>query len=252
MVSSTSSTVVTIRMISRGAWRDATLGGHAYAALWVGDSSAPREADRHHDRMRLVGLQLSTLAALAAMHPHARSSGVDYIGVFLAAGASWVALPGPGEAALIAAGISAAHGHLDLSSVVAVAWAGATLGGAAGWLLGVKGGRGLLTAPGPLLALRLALIARGDRFYERYGPVAVLLTPSWIAGIHDMRWSRFLPANAISALAWALSIGLGAYLIGPSITDILADAGLAGELLLGALSVLAAGVVLWRRSHKPA
>jgi membrane protein DedA with SNARE-associated domain len=252
MVSSTSSTVVTIRMISRGAWRDATLGGHAYAALWVGDSSAPREADRHHDRMRLVGLQLSTLAALAAMHPHARSSGVDYIGVFLAAGASWVALPGPGEAALIAAGISAAHGHLDLSSVVAVAWAGATLGGAAGWLLGVKGGRGLLTAPGPLLALRLALIARGDRFYERYGPVAVLLTPSWIAGIHDMRWSRFLPANAISALAWALSIGLGAYLIGPSITDILADAGLAGELLLGALSVLAAGVLLWRRSHKPA
>ncbi|HEY5045825.1 MAG TPA: hypothetical protein VII53_08205 [Solirubrobacteraceae bacterium] len=80
----------------------------------------------------------------------------------------------------------------------------------------------------------------------------MLLTPSWIAGIHDMRWSRFLPANAISALAWALSIGLGAYLIGPSITDILADAGLAGELLLGALSVLAAVLLLWRRFHKSA
>jgi membrane protein DedA with SNARE-associated domain len=202
--------------------------------------------------MRLVGLQLSTLAALAAMHPHARSSGVDYIGLFLASTASWAALPGPGEAALIAAGISAAHGHLDLVSVVAVAWAGATTGGAAGWIVGVKGGRGLLTAAGPLYQLRLALIARGDRFYERYGPLAVLLTPSWIAGIHDMRWSRFLPANAISALAWALSIGLGAYLIGPSITDILADAGLAGELLIGALSVLAAGVLLWRRSYKSA
>jgi hypothetical protein len=32
-----------------------------------------------------------------------------------------------------------------------------------------------------------SLIARGDRFYERYGPVAVLFTPFWIAGIHDMR-----------------------------------------------------------------
>jgi len=198
--------------------------------------------------LRLLGLPLSTLAVLAVLHPHARGPGVDYVGVFLAAGVSWVALPGPGEAALIAAGISAAHGHLDLASVVAVAWAGACVGGTAGWIVGLKGGRGLLTASGPLHHLRLALIARGDRFYERYGPVAVLFTPSWIAGIHDMRWSRFLPANAVSALAWALSVGLGAYLVGPSITDIVADAGLAGGLLVGALFVLAVVLVARRRS----
>lgn len=167
--------------------------------------------------------------------------------MFLASVASWVALPGPGEAALIAAGISAAHHHLDLASVVAVAWAGATAGGTVGWIVGVKGGRELLTAAGPLYRLRLALIARGDRFYERYGLVAVLLTPSWIAGIHDMRWSRFLPANAVSALTWALSVGLGAYLIGPSITDIAADAGLAGALLVGTLFVLGLVLVIRRR-----
>ena len=202
--------------------------------------------------MRLVGLPLSTLGVLAILHPHSRHSGVDLVGVFLASAASWAALPGPGEAALIAAGISAAHGHLDLASVVAVAWAGASTGGTAGWIVGVKGGRELLTAAGPLHRLRLALIARGDRFYERYGLVAVLFTPSWIAGIHDMRWSRFLPANAISALTWALSVGLGAYLVGPSITDIAADAGLAGGLLVGALFVLAVVVVVRRRFHKSA
>jgi membrane protein DedA with SNARE-associated domain len=211
-----------------------------------------RETDRHHDGVRLLGLPLSTLAAVTLLHHHPHGPGIDYIGVFLAAGASWMALPGPGEAALIAAGISAAHGHLDLSSVVAVAWAGATTGGAAGWLLGVKGGRGLLTAPGPLLPRRLKLIARGDRFYERYGPVAVLFTPSWIAGIHHMRWSRFLPVNAVSALIWALAFGVGAYLLGPSITDIAADAGLAGQLLLGTLLVLAAVLVAWRRIHRSA
>jgi membrane protein DedA with SNARE-associated domain len=172
--------------------------------------------------------------------------------VFLASGASWALLPGPGEAALIAAGISAAHHHLDLTSVVAVAWAGASTGGTAGWIVGVKGGRELLTAPGPLHRLRLALIARGDRFYERYGLVAVLFTPSWIAGIHDMRGSRFLPANAISALTWALSVGVGAYLLGPSITDIAADAGLAGGALVGALFVLAVVLVVRRRSQKSA
>jgi membrane protein DedA with SNARE-associated domain len=206
-----------------------------------------REAGRHHDGVRLLGLPLSTLVAVTLLHHPPHGPGIDYIGVFLAAGTSWVALPGPGEAALIAAGISAAHGHLDLSSVVAVAWAGATTGGAVGWLLGVRGGRGLLTAPGPLLALRLTLIARGDRFYERYGPVAVLFTPSWIAGIHDMRWSRFLPVNAVSALIWALAFGVGAYLLGPSITDIAADVGLAGLLLLGTLLILTGVLLAWRR-----
>jgi membrane protein DedA with SNARE-associated domain len=201
-----------------------------------------------------MGPPLSTLAALAVLHHHARGSGVDYVGVFLASGASWAALPGPGEAALIAAGISAAHRHLDLASVLAVAWAGAGTGGTVGWIVGLKGGRGLLTAPGPLQQLRLALMERGDRFYGRYGPVAVLFffTPSWIAGIHDMRWSRFLPANAIGALAWALSVGLGSYLLGPSITDIAADAGLAGGLLVGVLIAIAVVVVVWRRSHRSA
>jgi membrane protein DedA with SNARE-associated domain len=208
------------------------------------------EADRHHDRVRSMGLPLVTLAVVGALHPHARRSGVDLVGVFLASGASWAAVPGPGEAALIAAGISAAHHHLDLAAVLAVAWAGASAGGIAGWIVGLKGGRELVTAPGPLHRLRLALVARGDRFYERYGLVAVLFTPSWIAGIHDMRWSRFLPANAISALTWALSVGLGAYLLGPSITDIAADAGLAGTLLLGLLFALAVVLVIRRRSHK--
>jgi membrane protein DedA with SNARE-associated domain len=65
-----------------------------------------------------------------------------------------------------------------------------------------------------------------------------------------MRWSRFLPVNAASALIWALAFGVGAYLLGPSITDIAADAGLAGRLLLGTLLVLAVVLVAWRRIHK--
>jgi membrane protein DedA with SNARE-associated domain len=195
-------------------------------------------------------LRLLTFGLLAVLHIHAKP-GADYIGVFLASVTSWVGLPGPGEAALIAAGISAAHHHLDLASILAVAWAGATVGGVAGWLAGLKGGRGLLTAPGPLYHLRLAMIARGDRFFERYGVGALLFTPSWVAGIHHMRWSRYLPVNAVSALAWALGIGLGAYLVGPSITDIAADVGLAGGLLVGGVFVagIAAMVVRRRRAH---
>jgi len=201
---------------------------------------------RHDAGVRRLTETLSALAALAAVHPHIRGPGIDYVGVFLAAAVSWVALPGPGEAALIAAGIAAAHGRLDLAAVVAVACAGAGLGGTAGWVIGLKGGRKLLTAPGPLHHLRLSTIARGDRFYERYGPIAVLLTPSWIAGIHDMPAARFLPANGISAMVWALALGMGAFLLGPSVADVVNDAGLAGTLAAGTLVTVAVVLFAWR------
>lgn len=177
-------------------------------------------------------------------------AGADYVGVFLAALVSWVAVPGLGEAALVAAGISARHGHLDLTSVVACAFAGASLGGMVGWQIGRRGGRALLTAPGVLLRLRLSMVARGERFYERYGPIAVLLAPSWAAGIHNMPWSRFLIANTLSALLWAGAIGVGADLIGPSITDVVADAGTAGEVVLGMLVLMAVLALMFRRRRR--
>ncbi len=183
---------------------------------------------------------------LRAHRFHRVREGADYLGVFLAALVSWVAVPGVGEAALIAAGISARHGHLDLTTVVALAFLGASLGGMAGWQIGRRGGRALVTAPGLLLRLRLSLVARGDRFYERYGPVAVLFTPSWMAGIHNMRWSRFLIANTISSLVWAAAIGVGADLLGPSVTDLVADAGTAGEIVL-AVAVLGVAAIVLKR-----
>lgn len=188
------------------------------------------------------------------MHHHTHDPAVDYAGIFLAAVASWAGIPGPGEAALIAAGISAAHGRLDLALVVAAAWLGASAGGAAGWVVGVKGGRGLLTRAGPLHHLRVSLIAGGDLFYERYGTIAVLFTPSWVAGIHHMRWPRFLATNTVSSLIWALAVGVGAYLLGPSIADIVSDTGLVGALVIGAVFVVTVAVVVrrrHRRSHRP-
>ena len=198
--------------------------------------------------VRRVGLGLWVIAALH-IHIHPRGPGIDYVGVLVASLASWAGLPGPGEAALVAAGISAGHHHLDISSIIAVAWIGATVGGMVGWLVGLRAGRGVLTAPGPLHRLRLALTGAGDRFFERYGIVAVLFTPSWVAGMHNMRAARYIPVNAGSAAIWALAWGLAAYYVGPSITDVIADAGSARWLILAAVVLCAVAIVLlrWRR-----
>ena len=193
-------------------------------------------------------LQLSPLAALHLhIHLHPRGPGIDYVGVLLASGASWAGLPGPGEALLIAAAIAAAHHHLDLASIILVAWAGATAGGMLGWIVGRRAGRGVLGAPGPLHGVRLALIDSGDRFFARYGVVAVLLVPSWVAGIVRMRASLYVPVNAASAAVWALAIGLTAYWVGPPIADVAADEGLLAWVVVGAL--IAGFAIVLARKH---
>lgn len=186
------------------------------------------------------------LPAPAAAHPADPHHGAEYAGVFLAALASWAGLSGIGEATLIAAGIAAANRHLQLDVVVAIGWAGAIAGGVVGWIVGLKGGRGLLAAPGPLHDLRLRLIAAGDRLYERYGVAAVLVAPTWIAGIHHMRAARFLAANAATALVWAVAIAGGAYLVGPSIAGAIADERLLAGALVLAVVALGVGVIAWR------
>jgi membrane protein DedA with SNARE-associated domain len=132
--------------------------------------------------------------------------------------------------------------------VIAVAWVGAMAGGAGGWLAGLKGGRTLALADGPFHARRRRMVASGERLYARYGILAVYLAPSWMAGINGMRAVRFLLADAVATLAWALLIGLGAFLIGPSIADVAGDIGLFGSLAIGIAA--AAGVLVRRRRRR--
>ncbi len=167
--------------------------------------------------------------------------------MLLASGASWAGLPGPGEALLIAAAIAAAHHHLDLASIILVAWAGATAEEMLGWFVGRRAGRGVLGAPGPLHGVRLALIDSGDRFFARYGVVAVLLVPSWVAGIVRMRASLYVPVNAASAAVWALAIGLTAYWVGPPIADVAQDEGLLAWVVVSAL--IAGFAIVLARKH---
>src|SRR3954453_19775114 len=127
----------------------------------------------------------------------------------------WGGLPVAGQPALVAAGVLAGKGKLDIEMVLAVATVGSALGGCVGYWLGPKGGRALLTLPGPLHERRAHELERGERLMRRYGPVAVLVAPTWVAGVFAMGWRRFLPWDVIAAAVWTLVAGLGGYLFGP-------------------------------------
>jgi membrane-associated protein len=198
---------------------------------------------------------LVDLATAGAQHPHLHfgihvhrhGSPVGYAGLALAAFLGWAGIPGAGEAALITAAVFATRGKLDLGLIEIVAWVAATAGGIVGWAVAMRVGHRVAAAPGPLYRLRRRGLRAGERFFERFGVLAVFLVPSWVAGIYAVRSSRYLPANAIAALAWALVYGVGAYLIGPSIGELAGDIGLVGLALIVVVALVAAFVALGRR-----
>ncbi len=190
---------------------------------------------------------LVPVLATAARH---HGAPIDYVGLAAASAASWVGVPGPGEPVLIAAGVLAAKHRLQISEVLLVAWVAATLGGIAGWLIGMIAGRTVVTARGPFHRLRLGAVARGDEVFSRYALLAILLTPSWVAGIHRVRPVVYLAINAASAALWAVGIGLGAYFIGPSVIDFATDFGVITTVALVLLVAGAIGAELMRRRRR--
>jgi membrane protein DedA with SNARE-associated domain len=166
-----------------------------------------------------------TFALAFRLRHHFQGAPIDYFGVAAAAAASWVGVPGPGEPVLIAAGVFAARHRLDIGSVLVVAWAAAAAGGVAGWLVGKKAGRAVLTTRGPLHGTRRKALARGEEVFGRRPIAGILLTPSWVAGILGVGPRLYIPVNTAAAATWAVGIGLGAYFVGPSIVDVVGDIG---------------------------
>jgi membrane protein DedA with SNARE-associated domain len=186
----------------------------------------------------------STGVLILALHHlrHVPAANIDYVALALGAFASWAGLPGPGEPLLIAAAIVAAKHGLDLTPVLVWAFVGASVGGIAGWLVGLKAGRSVMTAPGPLHKLRLKAVERGEEVFERWTVTAILLTPAWVAGIHRVDTAIYLITNEVSAVVWAVGIGVGAYFAGPPVLDIFADVGWLS--VVGLVLLVAAGVAL--------
>jgi len=173
------------------------------------------------------------------LHHSFHGPGVDYASLAAGAVASWVGVPGPGEPLLIAAGVLAARHNLDLGSVILVAWLAATAGGIGGWWIGRIAGRGLVTARGPLRGARLRAVQRGEEVFARRPVAAIMLSPSWVAGINRARPPVFLVINAVSAGLWAGGIGAAAYLVGPSVIEFVDDLGtLLGTVAIAAVVVL--------------
>jgi membrane-associated protein len=178
-----------------------------------------------------------------------------YLVLFLLVMAESGGVPVPGETSLIAAGILASQGSLQIEVVIVVAASAAIVGDNLGYQIGRKGGRWLLQRPGRFHRQRLQVLARGEPFFERHGPKAVFfgrfllglrVWASWLAGATHMRWRSFVFWNACGGICWATAIGLLAYSLGNAAGNAIKTFGLFGLL---AVLLVVVGVLIAHFRH---
>ena len=122
----------------------------------------------------------------------------EYIGSLVLVAIMGAGIPGPADAALIAAGTLAAQGKLSLSLVLIDAGAAWMCGSVIGHWIGARGGRRLLDHPGHFEGLRGRTLSKGDRLFGRHHFLFSMILPAFVSGIFDGRYRIFLAGVAVA------------------------------------------------------
>ncbi|GED88345.1 DedA family protein [Streptomyces sp. 6-11-2] len=162
-------------------------------------------------------------------------------------------VPAPGETILIAAGVYAGAGQLDVVAVALIAFAAAVVGDNIGYLVGHLGGRPFVHRWGRYIFLTPERFAVAERFFGRHGGKIVVVARfieglrqanGIIAGTTGMHWLRFLAFNALGAALW---VGLWvtlAYAAGTHIGTVYDEISRYQVYVLVALGVLVVALIV--------
>jgi membrane protein DedA with SNARE-associated domain len=172
----------------------------------------------------------------------------EYLILFVLVVSTGAGIPGPGDAAMIAAGTLAGEGRLNIGVVLVTSLVGWMLGSLVGYEVGLRGGRALLDHPGRLEDRRRKLLAKGDEAFGRHTFTASVTLPAYVSGIFRVRLIVFMLGALVSGSFFiALYEGLS-YLFGEEVARRIGDAG--AKALLGVLLAVAVGLGLragWSR-----
>lgn len=171
----------------------------------------------------------------------------SYTILFFGVAASWIGIPIVGGVVLAAAGVLAGDGQLNVWLVILSAAAGAWTGGYVGYILGSRAADVLTRRPGRWQRQRQRVLRAGERFYRRWGPLAVFLTPAWVSGALRMPRNSFLIWNAIAGIVSSLVTVFGAYAIAGAVLGELSGRRGVLALTVAVAASAAAGFVIYRR-----
>jgi membrane protein DedA with SNARE-associated domain len=180
-----------------------------------------------------------------------------YWAVFVIVALESMGVPIPGETALVSAAVYAGTTQdLGVLQVILAATAGAILGDNIGFWVGRRFGLRLLLRHGHRMGLDERRLKLGQYLFRRYGGKIVFfgrfvaLLRTWaalLAGANQMPWRQFFFFNAMGAVAWTTSVGVGGYAFGVSIDRVLGPFGI---VLLIAVVVIGFTAVIYLRHHE--
>jgi membrane-associated protein len=162
----------------------------------------------------------------------------------------------PGETAVILGGVIASRGGVNIVELTILVVVCAIAGDSVGYLVGQKWGH-LLLDTAVLRKRRRPIDSALDQLNRR-GAIVVFLARftaflravvPGLAGLSDMPYRVFLPANAAGGVAWGVGFSLLGYFIGDAYKRVENTSSLVSDILLGLVAVVIVMLVL-RHRHK--
>jgi membrane protein DedA with SNARE-associated domain len=191
--------------------------------------------------------------SVAVMHPLAAASSASpnglwpYLTIFVLVAVGWAGVPAIGGAVIAGAAVAASQGSLNIGGVLLASVLGTGVGGLAGYFIGLRWGRAIMTHPGPWLSRRQRVLTAGEVVYARWGRLAVFFTPCLVSGIVKMKLSQFAVWNLLAGAVYVLSLGPACYGAG-SVASGEASVGSVGSIITGI--AVGAGAVLAMRYRR--
>ena len=134
----------------------------------------------------------------------------------------------PGDSLLVAAGLVASQGKLNILFLNLLLIAAAIVGDSVGYFIGYQIGPKLFKREDSFF-FRKSHVERTHRFFEKHGgktiilarfvPIVRTFAPT-VAGVGQMSYKKFLSYNVIGGILWVLSMTSIGYFLGRSVPNI--------------------------------
>jgi undecaprenyl-diphosphatase len=174
---------------------------------------------------------------------------------FLETGA-FVGLVAPGETIVIAAGVIAGQGEIQLLPLIGLVWTCAVLGDTTSFYIGRRLGRRFLERHGPRFKITEERLQQVESYFERHGGKTILIgrfiglvraLAPFIAGSSGLPYRRFIPYSIVGCGLWSTLFCTLGYIFWRSFDKV---AHLVGQAVFGfgvTVAVIVGVVVAYRR-----
>jgi len=180
------------------------------------------------------------------------------VSAFLETGA-FIGLIAPGETIVLAGGVVAGQGTIQLLPLIGVVWACAVLGDTTSFYIGRRLGRPFLERNGPRFKITEERLEQVESYFDRHGGKTILIgrfiglvraLAPFIAGSSGLAYRRFIPYSIVGTGLWSSLFCTLGYLFWRSFDQV---AHLVGQALFGfslTVAVIVGVVVAYRRRRE--